>query len=84
MAWTCVRCQKKIFEPRVNAIRFAFQWKYVKKHGELFVDLKNLREISKKAVITHLECPQEEVPGFKDRMRELLKMPNKTEHPLLF
>lgn len=84
MAWVCVRCQKRIFEPRRDAIRFAFQWKYIKKHGELVVDLKNLKEIRPRAVITHLECPKGEEPGFKDRMREVLKMPRGAEHPLLF
>ena len=84
MAWVCVRCQKRIFEPREGAIRFAFQWKYVKKHGELVVDLKNLRDIRRKATVTHLECPKDEVDGFKERMRQQLKMPNGAEHPLLF
>ena len=84
MAWVCVRCQKRIFEPRKDAIKFAFMWKYIKKHGELFVDLKNLNSIKDKAVITHLECPGTEKPGFKDRMREELKMPSNVDHPLLF
>ena len=84
MAWTCVRCDKRIFEPRKGAIRFAFQWKYIKKHGELFVDLKNLNDLGKRAVVTHLECPSEEVAGFKDRMREKLRMSQHEEHPLLF
>lgn len=84
MAWRCIRCQKRIFEPREGAIRFAFRWKYVKKHGELSVDLKNLNDIKRKSTVTHLECPKEEEEGFKDRMRRELGMPNNVDHPLLF
>jgi len=84
MAWTCVRCQKRIFEPREGAIRFAFQWKYILKYGELFVDLKNLNKIGRKSTVTHLECPKGEEPGFIDRMRKQLRMPSNVDHPLLF
>lgn len=84
MAWVCVRCEKRIFEPREDAIRFAFRWKYIKKHGELSVDLKNLRKLSEKAIVTHLECPKQESDGFKDRMRTKLRMPANADHPLLF
>jgi len=84
MAWTCVRCQKRIFEPREKAIRFAFQWKYILKYGELVIDLKNLKSIGRKSTITHLECPRAEEPGFKDRMRKELRMPSTLDHPLLF
>jgi len=84
MAWTCIRCQKRIFEPREGAIRFAFVWKYVRKHGELSVDLKNLRDIKRKSVVTHLECPRVEELDFKDRMRRELRMPRNVDHPLLF
>ena len=84
MAWTCIRCQKRIFEPREGAIRFAFMWKYIRKHGELFVDLKNLRDIRSKATVTHLECPKDAEPGFKERMQTQLRMPSNVDHPLLF
>jgi len=84
MAWTCSKCERRIFEPRVAAIRYVFQWKYIKRHEDLTVDLKNLNEVNGDAVITHLHCPAPEVPGFKARMKALLKMPPQRDHPLLF
>jgi hypothetical protein len=84
VAWVCPRCEKKIFEPREDAVRFVFLWKYVKKTEILSMDLKNLREIRKGAVITHLHCPSSETPGFKERIKSMLNMPEHREHPLLF
>ena len=84
MAWVCLRCQRKIFAPREEAVRYAFQWKYVKKTGELLMDLKNLTAIKNGAIVTHLHCPAEEKPGFKERMKDVLKMPAQREHPLIF
>lgn len=84
MAWVCPRCEKKIFEPREGAVRFVFLWKYVQKTEILSMDLKNLNDIKKGAVITHLHCPSKETPGFKSRIKSMLKMPDHREHPLLF
>jgi len=83
MAWVCPRCEKKIFAPREEAIRFAFLWKYTKKTGELVVDLRNLRDINDKAVVTHLHCPIAEKPGFKERIKAMLQIPEHRDHPLL-
>lgn len=83
MAWVCPRCEKKIFAPREAAIRFAFSWKYKKRTEELLIDLKNLKEINDKAVVTHIQCPSPETPGFKDRMKAALQMPSNKDHPLL-
>lgn len=83
MAWQCPRCEKKIFCPREAAIRFAFVWKYTKKTQDLQVDLKNLREIRDGAVVTHMHCPTPEVPGFKERIKGMLEMPEHRDHPLL-
>ena len=84
MAWTCVRCGKRIFEPRKKAIRYAFRWKFIKSRGELLLDLKNLKDIRKNAVVTHFHCNKPEVEGFKDRMKAELRMPVNVEHPMLF
>jgi hypothetical protein len=84
VAWVCPRCEKKIFEPREEAVRFVFLWKYVKKTEVLSMDLKNLKDVKKGSVITHLHCPSEEKPGFKSRIKAMLNMPEHREHPLLF
>jgi hypothetical protein len=84
MAWICPRCEKRIFAPREAAIRFVFRWKYTKTTEELVVDLKNLKDIRDDAVVTHLHCPETEKPGFKERIKAMLKMPEHREHPLLF
>lgn len=83
MAWVCQRCEKKIFAPRANAINFAFKWKYTKTTGELQVDLTNLKNLREDAVVTHLHCPVAEKPGFKQRIKAILKMPEHRDHPLL-
>ncbi len=83
MAWLCVRCQRKIFAPREQAIRFAMLWKYVKIRNELTMDLKNLKDIKDNATVTHAPCEIPEVEGFKDRMKASLKMPESADHPLL-
>lgn len=84
MAWVCPRCEKRIFAPREAAIRFVFHWKYKKSTEELTMDLKNLRDIKDGSVVTHLHCPEQEKPGFKERIKAMLKMPDHREHPLLF
>jgi hypothetical protein len=48
------------------------------------MDLKNLRDIRDGSVVTHLHCPEQEMPGFKERIKAMLKMPDHREHPLLF
>lgn len=83
MAWTCVRCEKKIYEPREGSIRFALEWKYKKTSSDLTIDIKRLDKIKEKSVITHIRCDNPEVEGFKDRMREKLRMPKNKDHPLL-
>lgn len=83
MAWVCPRCEKKIFAPRDDAYKYVFSWKYVKKTGDLFVELKNLRVVRPSAVITHMHCPTGEKPGFKSRIRGMLEMPEHRDHPLL-
>lgn len=84
MAWICPRCEKRIYAPRGTTISFALQWKYIKKSGELLVDIKNLKDIKDEAVITHMHCPSEEKPGFKMRIKAMLGIPEQREHPLLF
>ena len=84
MAWVCPRCEKRIFAPREAAIRYVFQWKYVKKHEELTMDLRNLKDVKDGSVLTHWHCPEPESPGFKSRIKAMLGMPEHREHPLLF
>lgn len=82
MAWTCVRCEKRIFHPRDGAVKFAMEWKFVKTKGELLVDLRNLTDLKPESVVTHLSCNGDPV-DFKVRMREALGMGQDSEHPLL-
>lgn len=84
MAWVCPRCEKRIFAPREEAIRFAFVWKYTQSRNDLVVDLKNLTDIKNEAVVTHMTCPSPETPGFPSRIKAMLKMPAHREHPLIF
>jgi hypothetical protein len=85
MAWVCVRCQKKIYEPRIDASRpkFGMVWKYVKVRHELTCDIKNLKDVKPKQVVTHLHCEDGELEGFKDRMKNALGIPPNRDHPLL-
>ncbi len=82
MAWTCVRCQKRIFVPRKEAFRYAMTWKFIKSKSDLVVEMKNLKDISPDTVITHLSCDIEK-DGFEDRMKSALKMPESSSHPML-
>ncbi len=85
MAWTCVRCDKKIFTPRPdNEFSFAVKWRYDRNAKELFADLKNLKELKETSVVTHLLCRHPSVDGFGERMKKALKMPKTSSHPLLF
>jgi len=83
VAWVCVRCERKIYEPRPAAVRFGMLWKYRKKTDGLTVDVINLEKIKRKEVVTHLHCEKPELDGFKDRMRKRLGMPDDRDHPLL-
>lgn len=83
MAWTCVRCNRKLFKPREGAFRYAMEWRYIKSKGELLCEMAKLGEIDEKAVVTHLACDAPEVDGFETRMRARLKMPVSATHPLL-
>ena len=83
MAWVCVRCEQKIYAPRRDAVRFAVVWKYVKTRNHLTADIKNLKEIKDKAVITHITCDIQDTPGFRDRMKQALRIPEERDHPLL-
>lgn len=83
MAWTCVRCSKKIFAPREHAVKFVIEWKYAKRKKLLSVDIKNLKAVKNGATITHVQCDEPEVEGFDQRMRECLKVPGDFDHPLL-
>jgi len=72
-----------VFSPRPSTFRYAMEWKYVKKHGELTVELRKLQDLKPAAVITHVQCDVPEVDGFVDRMKSRLGMPDDAEHPLL-
>lgn len=80
----CVKCQKRIFEPREGSVRFAMEWKYKKKTNDLIAEVAKLDKIREEAVVTHLHCPYPEVDGFTMRMRTLLRIPIDADHPLLF
>lgn len=82
MAWTCIRCMKRIFMPRKYAYRYAMHWRYIKSRGELTADMKNLKVLKDGAVVTHLQCDGID-DGFEDRMRKALEMPQDSIHPLL-
>lgn len=85
MAWVCVRCQRKIYAPRIdsNKPKFVMCWKYVKLRHELTCDVKNLKDVKDKKVITHLHCDDGENDGYKGRMRLALGIPDNRDHPLL-
>lgn len=83
MAWTCVRCLKKIFAPRRGAFKYAMEWRYIKVRSELLCELSKLSDLKEDSIITHLSCDLSEVDGFNDRMKERLKMPADASHPLL-
>ena len=85
MAWVCVRCERKIYAPRVDPARpkFAMRWKYVNRRYELTCDVKNLNDIRDKHVITHLHCDDGQNDGYKGRMKSALGIPANRDHPLL-
>lgn len=83
MAWVCPRCEKKIYESREGAIRFAFVWKYVKIRDELTVDLYNINDIKERWTVTHIQCDPDDPDGVKERMRKKLGIPEDRDHPLL-
>lgn len=85
MAWICVRCQKKIYAARIDALRpkFVMCWKYVKVRHELTCDIKNLKDVKDKHVVTHLHCEDGQLDGFKERMKTALGIPGNRDHPLL-
>ncbi len=83
MAWKCVRCEKRIFRPRKNAIKHAIEWQYVKIRRSLTTDLRNLHDLKDSSVITHAVCDLAELEGFDERMKSALGMPADTMHALL-
>jgi hypothetical protein len=83
MAWTCQRCLKNIFAPRRNSRNYAMEFKYIRSKGELSYELRELTELKDNAVVTHLTCDLPEVEGYQGRVREILKMPTNSVHPLL-
>lgn len=83
MAWKCVRCAKRIFRPRENAIKHAMEWRYIKTRRSLTTDLRNLHDLKDDAVVTHAVCNHVELEGFDERMRSALGLPAKLMHALL-
>lgn len=83
MAWICQRCTKRIFVPREGSYRYAMVWKFIKKRGELKVDLFRLEDIKSDAVITHVACQGPEIDGFVIRIKSRLGIPKRADHPLL-
>ena len=83
MAWKCMRCGKRIFKPRENAIKHAIEWRYTETRRSLTTELRNLHDLEESAVVTHAACNDDEQEGFDERMKAALELPSNAMHALL-
>jgi hypothetical protein len=56
-------------------------YRYLRRQGELEVELENLASVPSSAVVTHVSCKEE--PGASERLRDALRMPANSIHPML-
>jgi hypothetical protein len=80
MAWTCVRCLKRINKSNSG---YAMEYKYLAKKQEVTLELKKVSDLNDSAVIFHVCCMEPEVSGVEERVRSYLRVPKNIYHPLL-
>lgn len=78
-----MKCQKRIFAPRIGSFSYVMEWRYRPTKKELEVEMRRLQDVDDGAVVTHLACSSPQVDGFVQRIKGRLKMPAKAVHPLL-
>lgn len=83
MAWNCVKCNKKIFKPRRNAVTFVMSWKFNKTQSDLTCEVKNLKDVSDESCISHVVCEGDSEKNFSERVRLFFGIPKKSSHPLI-